>query len=69
MRKFGGITQGLCWHGLSAGPEPVTCTEDKGGDASPWLLAKTRGHEGAVAERRSWWRRRGSSVGGWKDTV
>lgn len=35
MWKFGAITQGLCWHGLSAGTEPVTCTEDKGGDASP----------------------------------
>lgn len=46
MWKFWAVTQGFYWHGRSAGAQPVTCTEDKGGNASPWLLAKRRSHEG-----------------------
>lgn len=64
MWKFGAVTQGFYWHGRSAGAQPVTCTEDKGGNASPWLLAKRRSHEGG-------WRQRGgdadrrNGVSGW----
>lgn len=52
MWKFGAITQGFYWHRRSVGDQPVTCTEDKGGNASLWLLAQRGGHEGAAAERR-----------------
>lgn len=52
MCKLGTITQGFYWHRYGAGAQPVTCTEDKGGKASPWLLAKRGSHEGVAAERR-----------------
>lgn len=52
MWKFGAITQGFYWHRHGAGAQPVTCTEDKGINASPWLLAKRGSHEGAAGERR-----------------
>lgn len=35
MWKLEAITQGFYWPGLSSGVQPVTCTEDKGGHASP----------------------------------
>lgn len=35
MWKFEAITQGFDWPRLSSGIQPVTCIEDKGGNASP----------------------------------
>lgn len=58
MWKFWTITQGFYWHRCSAGAQPVTCTEDKGGNASPRFLAKRHSHKGVAAERRRRWRRK-----------